>query len=143
MLASFTCITEYDEYVDWNTTFRGEFKEFVTKNITKSFVENHDLYRALLKHNATQSKDVIKRLAGTCAAKFIHTNLKLAALLKEVKVVGGKVAVLEGKVVVLEGEVAGITRVLQTMQKEKNVSPRGTVKRGTPGAGGSISPGIS
>ena len=113
MLASFTCITEYDEYVDWNTTFREEFQEFVTnKNITNSFVENHHLYKALLKHNATQSTDVIKQLAGTCAAKFIHGNLKLAALLKEVRVVGGKVVVLEGKLVGLDDKVAGITITL-------------------------------
>ena len=146
MLAIFTCITEYDEYVDWNTIFRVEFQKFVTENITKSFVENHDLYKALLKHNATQSTDVIKQLAGTCAAKFIHGNLKLAALLKEVRVVGGKVAVLEGKVVGLIDEVAGITRVLNTMQKEKNdgqILTSSRNKQGAPGAGGSLSPGIS
>jgi len=147
MLASFTCITEYDELVDWNTTFRVEFQEFVAnKNITNSFVENHDLYKALLKHNATQSTDVIKRLAGTCAAKFIHGNLKLAALLKEVRVVGGKVVVLEGKIAGLEDKVEGITRVLNTMQKEKNdgqILTSSRNKRGAPGGGGSLSPGIS
>jgi len=141
MIASFTCITEYKQNVDWNDTFRDIFETFNTDNITTSFVEQHPLYKVLVTYNAKQSSDRMKQLAGSCAAKFILSNLKLTNLQKRVKAIEKvvvatvtRVKVLEGQVEVMGGQMAA---VLKTFQKESSRK-----KRGSPGAGGSKSPGI-
>ncbi len=85
MVSIFACMEEYNQNYDWNGTFRSAFAAFVTENITTEFVKDHDLYKALAKHNAQCSSDALKRLAGQVQAKFIYDNMVLASIKKEAR----------------------------------------------------------